>query len=103
MFYKRNRKQSGRKPVARKGKVQVSKNVKRAVKQVLNKQVETKTINCPQAPGGSQNSNNTTYGALSGIQYMVQDVFRQPQGVSDGTTLGSANRIDDKIKGVGFL
>ena len=50
MFYKRNRKQSGRKPVARKGKVQVSKNVKRAVKQVLNKQVETKTINCPQAP-----------------------------------------------------
>jgi len=102
MFYKRNRKQSGRRPVARKGKVQVSKNVKRAVKQVLNKQVETKTINCPD-PTGVSNSNAAPYGALSGIQYLVQDVYKQNQGTANSTQIAAGNRIGDKVKGVGFL
>lgn len=83
-------------------KVLVSKTVKLAVKQVLNKAVETKTINCPD-PSGVSNSNNTPYAALSGIQYLVQDVFKQNQGVLDSTAIAAGNRIGDKVKGIGFL
>jgi len=102
MPFPRNKRLRRRRSTMKKSK-KVSKPLARAVKQVMSRAVETKTINCPQSPGGSANSNNTTYGALAGIQYLVQDVFRQPQGVADGTVLGSANRIGDKVKGVGFL
>lgn len=80
----------------------VSKPMLRAVKQVMNRQVETKTINCPN-PSGLANNNYVPYTALSGVQYLVSDVFKQPQGTGDSTVLGSGNRIGDKVKAIGFL
>jgi hypothetical protein len=65
-------------------------------------QVETKTINCPD-PTGVSNSVAVPYPALSGIQYLVQDVFKQNQGVLNSTAIAAGNRIGDKVKGVGFL
>ena len=91
---KRNRKsKAGRK---------VSKSLKTAIKQVMTRQVETKTINVPD-PSGVSNSVNVSYGALAGVQYLVEDVFKCNQGVLDSTAIASGNRIGDKIKGVGFL
>ena len=81
----------------------VSKPLQRAIKQVFKRQVETKTLVCPETPGGTANSSFTPYGALSGIQYLVQDVFRQPQGTGNSTVIGAGNRIGDKINAVGFL
>lgn len=99
----KNKMSKRRSSIRRKSKtVKVSKSVKRAVKQVLNRNVETKTINVPN-PSGLANNNYVPYGALSGIQYLVTDVFKQPQGTADSTALGSGNRIGDKIKGIGFL
>jgi len=96
-------KMSKRRPSRKsKSSVRVSKTVKRAVKQVLNKAVETKTINVPN-PSGLANNNFVAYGALSGVQYLVSDVFKQPQGVENSTVIGAPNRIGDKVKGVGFL
>lgn len=80
----------------------VSKPLARAIKQVVNRQVETKTINVPN-PSGTANNNYVPYGALSGVQYLVTDVFKQPQGTADATTIGSGNRVGDKIKAIGFL
>lgn len=94
-----SKKRGSRKP---RSSVKVSKSVKRAVKQALTRTIETKTINCPD-PTGVSNSNATPYAALSGIQYLVQDVFKQNQGTANSTLLNSGNRIGDKVKGVGFL
>lgn len=90
---KRSRKRSSRK---------VSQTLKAAIKQVVTRQVETKTINVPN-PSGLANNNFVAYGALSGVQYLVTDVFKQTQGVENSTVIGAPNRIGDKIKGVGFL
>jgi len=98
---KQKRRNYARKTNMRKPKV--SKNLKTAIKTVMKTQVETKTINCPTTPGGGTNSIFVPYGALSGIQYLVQDVFRCPQGVNDSTSIGSLNRIGDKVQAVGFL
>lgn len=81
----------------------VSKPLARAIKQVVNRQVETKTINVPVTPGGSSNSLYVPYGALSGVQYLAQDIFRQPQGVGNSTQLNATNRVGDKIQALGFL
>lgn len=81
----------------------VSKPLKRAIKQVMKSNVETKTINVPSAVTPTTNSALTPYGALSGLQYLTQDIFRVQQGVTDSTAIGAANRIGDKIRGVGFL
>lgn len=78
------------------------KTIKDVVKQQMKVQVETKTINCPD-PTGISNSNATPYAALSGVQYLVQDVFKVNQGTGDSTAIAAGNRIGDKIKGVGFL
>lgn len=96
------KKRNPRKRVASR-KPKVSKPLRRAIKQVMKTQVETKTINCPDATTTSQNSVNVPYGALAGVQYLVNDVFKCSQGVLDSTALGAANRIGDKVKGVGFL
>jgi len=80
----------------------VSKSLKSAIKQVITRTVETKTINCPVA-GGTTNSVNVSYNALAGVQYLVEDVFKCPQGVLDSTVIASGNRIGDRVKGVGFL
>jgi len=91
------RKRAYRKPTGK-----VSKPLRRAIKQVMKTQVETKTINCPD-PAGVSNSVATPYGALSGLQYLVQDVFKLNQGVLNSTAIAAGNRIGDKVKGVGFL
>lgn len=99
-FYPR-KKRGTRKGRAR--SVKVSKPVRAAVKQIMKKQMETKTINCPSVSGGTTNSVYVPYGALSGVQYLCQDVFRCPQGVNDSTSIGSPNRIGDKVTAIGFL
>ena len=80
----------------------VSKPLRRAIKQVIKTNVETKTINVPQN-AGTTNTLGLIYPAGSGLQYLVQDLFRCPQGAQDSTVLGANNRVGDKIKGVGFL
>lgn len=92
-----------RKRQPRKKSVRVTKNLRQAVKTIIKKQIETKTINCPLVPGGGVNSAFVPYGALSGIQYLCQDVFRCPQGVNDSTSIGSLNRIGDRVEAIGFL
>lgn len=87
----------------RSSKAKVSKGLKKAIKTVMKRNVETKTINVPSTPGGGANTVNVPYGALSGIQYLAQDIFRCPQGAFDSTALNSANRIGDKITAIGFL
>jgi len=100
----RNRKPLRRKaPMRKSAKAKVSKPLVRAIKQVVKRQVETKTINVPMIPGGGTNTANVYYQALSGVQYLAQDVFRLPQGTEDSTGLNAPNRIGDKIQGVGFL
>lgn len=83
----------------------VSKPLQRAIKSVIKRTAETKTVNCPQVPGGSSNTANQSYTALSGIAYLVQDLWRMNQGTADSTALSASNgnRIGDKIQGIGFL
>lgn len=77
--------------------------VKKEVKYQSKKKIETKTINVVSSVQAGQNSALVPYAALSGLQYMVQDIFSVKQGTADSTVIGSANRIGDKIQGVGFL
>ena len=93
------RKRASRKPRSSRP----SKSVVRAVKQVVARAVETKTINVPDATTGTTNTNSLIYPSGSGIQYLCQDVFKVRQGTADSTALNALNRIGDKIKGVGFL
>lgn len=92
-----------RAPARRKSAPRPSKTMVRAVKQVVARAVETKTINCPDATALTTNTVGLIYPSGSGLQYLVQDVFKVNQGVSDSTVLGALNRVGDKIKGVGFL
>lgn len=82
----------------------VSKPLRAAIKQVVKAQIETKSINCPDPTSGllPTNTVNRVYNSFNGPQYLVQDVFRCPQGVADSTILGSPNRIGDKVKALGF-
>jgi len=80
-----------------------SKALTRAVKQVVNRAVETKIINVPDALVATTNTVHRAITANSGLNYLVQDVFKQPQGVTDSSVIGSGNRVGDKIKGIGFL
>ena len=82
----------------------VSQPLRRAIKQVVKGQVETKTINVPDPTSGllPTNTVNRQYLAASGVQYLVQDVFRLPQGTNDSTILGSGNRVGDSINALGF-
>jgi len=83
-------------------KPKVSKSIKKAVKYEMYKNVETKSINVPN-PGGALNNNYVPYGALSGLQYLITDLWKMPQGVEDSTLIGAPNRIGDKIRAKGFL
>jgi len=82
----------------------VSKPLKKAIAQVLKKQIETKTINVPDPTTGllPKNTVNRQYLSASGVQYLVEDVFRVPQGTADSTALASGNRIGDKVRAIGF-
>ena len=98
--------QKYKKPYRRKGAKRIpakpSKSLTRAVKQIVKKNIETKTINVPDN-AGTLNSIAINYTALTGAQYFVQDVFKVKQGVQDSTAIGGLNRIGDRVKGVGFL
>lgn len=84
-------------------KAKPSKSLTRAVKQIVKTNIETKTINVQSATLPGSNNALIPYGALSGLQYLVEDVFKVAQGVADATAIGSPNRLGDKIRGVGFL
>jgi len=88
---------------AKRAAAKPSKALTRAVTAIVKRNVETKTINVPSAVTPTTNTALTPYGALSGLQYLVQDVFKVSQGVADSTAIGSANRLGDKIRGIGFL
>lgn len=99
-----------RKRAARKPRKQVrtkaaapSKRLALAIKQVVKKQIETKTINVPDPVTPSGNTINRLYLQGGGLQYVVTDVFKVGQGVANDTAVGSLNRIGDKTKSVGFL
>jgi len=104
MVYK---KKSYKKRVYKKrtGKAKVSKPLKRAIKAVVNSQIETKTINVPDSTTGPliyKNTVNRSYLAASGVQYLCEDVFKVLQGVEDNSAIGSPNRIGDKTHAIGF-
>jgi len=77
--------------------------VKKIVKQMINKNIETKTVNVPDPLTGTANTLNFQYQSQSGLHYLAQDVFKLPQGVEDSTLLVSPNRLGDRVTGVGFL
>lgn len=77
--------------------------VKNIVKKMINKSIETKTINVPDPLTGTANTLNYQYVAGQGLHYLATDVFKLPQGVEDSTLLVSPNRLGDKTQGVGFL
>jgi hypothetical protein len=82
----------------------VSKPLRAAIKSVVKQQIETKCINVPDPTSGllPTNTINRQYLSASGVQYLVQDVFRCPQGVSDDTQLASGVRLGDSIEALGF-
>jgi len=81
----------------------VSTRLRTAIKEVVAKAVETKTINCPDATTPTTNTVALVYPSGSGLQYLVNDVFKVAQGVNDATPIGALNRVGDRVKGVGFL
>lgn len=89
-------------------KPKVSKSLKVAIKSVIRKEIETKTINVADYNSlGLSNTVNVVYPSNNGILYLVGDIFKVPVGVNDSTQLLPANtpgnRIGDRVKGVGFL
>lgn len=79
------------------------KTIKSVVKQVLQKEIETKTINVPDPVGVTSNTVNRLYLQGSGLQYLALDIFKVSQGVQDSTLIGGVNRIGDRVRGVGIL
>lgn len=88
--------------VAPKG--QMSAPVTKTVEQIARKEAkkvvaeENKTKIC-HAP----DIKNVVYKALTGIQYLCQDLFSMPAGDLNSSVIGSANRFSDKIKPSGFM
>lgn len=103
-YISKNKKGGRRKAYRRKSTKKVGKPLRRAIKQVVNANVETKTINVPDSASlGLTNTVNRAYGSLDGLQYLAADIFSVRKGVDDDTTLLATNRIGDRIRGVGFL
>ena len=100
-FRKARRARPARKVSARKP----SKQMVRAVKAVVNRQIETKTINVVDPNSGLLPANTVSkaYLSASGLQYLAHDVFKCVKGVEDSTALNAQNRIGDKIRAKGFL
>lgn len=98
----RPRKQYKRKVLRTRAKPKVSQPLRRAIKQVVKSQQETKTINVPTSGSTVVNTVNLQYTAQSGVQYLAQDIFSVPQGVQDDTGISAPNRIGDKISALGF-
>lgn len=100
---KYNPKRAVRKSRPRSKAVRPSKRLTLAIKQVVKKQIETKTINIPDPIAGSLNTINRLYLQGSGLQFLVVDAFKVQQGVSNDTSCLSPNRIGDKTRAVGML
>jgi len=83
----------------------LSQPMRKAIKQVVKGQVETKTINVVDPNSGMLPSNTVSkvYQSASGLQYLAQDVFKVVKGVDDTTALNGQNRIGDKVRASGFL
>lgn len=103
MAYYPKKKRAARKP-SRAAKPKVSKPLRKAIKEVVKAQVETKTINVTDPDSGLIRTNtiNKPYLSLSGLQYLANDIFKVSQGVTDSTALGASNRIGDKVRAIGF-
>lgn len=101
-FYPKKRRIRRRAP-KRKTTRKVSKPLARAVKSVMLRQVETKSIVAPHSGSTVVNTVNVAYNAGSGLLYLIQDMFKMPQGTEDSTGVYAANRIGDKINSIGFL
>lgn len=98
-----NNKRRRYRPKRKMGKtMKVSKTLKRAIKSVVKTVAETKTINCPTTGSTVVNTANLPYTALSGVQYLCNDVFSVPQGIQNDTGVSAPNRIGDKINALGF-
>lgn len=83
-------------------KAKVSVPLKKAIKQVMAKQVETKELNVPMAGSTSTNTVALSYTSGAGLVYLVSDLFSMPQGTSDTTSIYGANRIGDRVSALGF-
>ena len=91
-----------KRPMRRRASKKVSKPLRRAIKQVVQQTAETKTINVATAGSTTVNTVALQYNALTGIQYLVQDLFLCPQGIENSTGVHAPNRIGDKINALGF-
>lgn len=91
-----------KRPMRKRATKKVSKPLRRAIKQVMKSNTETKTINCPTTGSTVVNTANLNYLGLSGMQYLVNDVFSVPQGIQNDTGVSAPNRIGDKITALGF-
>ena len=80
----------------------LKKTVVELMKKVSYSTQETKMVNAPDATVGAANTVNLSYAAASGLQYLVTDIFSMRSGVLNSTTVGSANRIGDKIHALGI-
>ena len=67
-----------RKANTRSSSAKVSKPLRKAIKQVMKGQVETKTINVTDPDSGliRKNTINKVYLSASGLQYLAQDIFK---------------------------
>lgn len=103
--WKRAYKPRRRAPARRTRPAKLTQPMRKAIKQVVKGQIETKTINVVDPNSGMLPANTVSkaYGAASGLQYLAQDVFKVLKGVEDSTSLTAQNRIGDKIRASGFL
>lgn len=99
---KRNYAKRFKRRMPKMGGKKVSKTLTRAIKSVVMKNAETKVINVPTTGSTTVNTVNLGYTALSGIQYLVSDLFSCPQGIENSTGVAAPNRIGDKINALGF-
>ena len=65
--------------------------------------IETKSITAPTFGSLTVNTIAVPYPSNAGPLYLIQDLFKMPQGTEDGTGVLSANRVGDKIHSLGFL
>lgn len=104
--FKKNKSQSVQKVITK--EVVLSKPMEKAIAKVAvkanAKRIETKCVNVPDPDSGliPTNTINKPYLSASGLQYLVKDVFRQPVGANDLTTINAGNRLGDTVQGVGF-
>ena len=86
--------------VAPKG--QMSAPVEKAVETIARKEAKKVVQKEEKIKQTHQEVMHVAYKALTGIQYLVQDLYSMPPGDLNLTVVGSANRFSDRIKPTGF-